>query len=251
MLSMKNKYGIIVQARLGSTRFPEKIIRDIGGGVTFLDVLLKKLKNADLKIPIVLATTTNPNDEPLLKFAQKYKAHYYRGSEQNVLQRFVDTADFFDIEFIVRICSDNPFFDLEMLRHLIASHKNEDYISFSVNEKPSILTHYGFFVEIVSLRALKKVITEGSKHCIEHVTNCVYNQPDKFLVKFIPITIKNESIRCTLDTSNDFENLKQIYHQFDSGIQIENKSYQEIVDFISKEPKLLQSMNNQIIENSK
>lgn len=246
---MIEKIGIIIQARISSTRLPKKIILEIDERVTFLDVLLNKLKSFKIKLPVILATSNLPVDSILVGFAKKHKIKLYRGSEENVLKRFINCAEENNLNTIVRICSDNPFIDLSLIENLYKNYKGEDYLSYKVNNSPSILTHFGFFTEIVSLKALKKVASRKDNSCIEHVTNCIYKNPNHFSVRFLEENIENNDIRCTLDTKGDFEILKDIYFNFMK--KNPNAGYLEVIKHIESRPDLLVEMKKIINKNTK
>lgn len=253
ILSIMNKYkmrlGIIIQARVLSTRLPEKIILPIEYGVTFLDVLLEKIKDNFDEIPIILATSYEHSNDVLENFAEKNKILFFRGSEENVLKRFVDCSKKHQLDVIVRICSDNPFLDTGLLKKMIRDYNDEDYFSYKINGKPSILTHYGFFAEIVKVSALKRVLELNEPFYFEHVTNYIYKNEEKFEVNFIEKSIEEEYIRCTLDTINDFENLKIIYNEFYK--QNFKNGYKDIIKFVSKKKELQNKMKKQILKNRK
>lgn len=246
---MIEKTGIIIQARISSKRLPQKIILEIDERVTFLDVLLNKLKSFKIKLPVILATSNLPVDSILVGFAKKHKIKLYRGSEENVLKRFINCAEESNLNTIVRICSDNPFIDLSLIENLYNNYKGEDYLSYKVNNSPSILTHFGFFTEIVSLKALKKVASRKDNSCIEHVTNCIYKNPNHFSVRFLEENIENNDIRCTLDTKGDFEILKDIYFNFMK--KNPNAGYLEVIKYIESRPDLLVEMKKIINKNTK
>ena len=246
---MVERIGIIIQARISSTRLPKKIILEIDEQITFLDVLLNKLKSLKIKLPIVLATSNLSVDSILGEFAEKHKIKFYRGSEENVLERFIDCAEENNFNTIIRVCSDNPFIDVNYIEKIIKSYKGEDYLSYKINNSPSILTHFGFFTEMVSLKALKKVASKKDNNCIEHVTNCIYKNPNHFNVRFLEENIQNNDIRCTLDTKSDFEILKDIYFNFMK--ENPNAGYLEIIKYIETRQDLLVGMKKIIKENRK
>lgn len=242
--------GIIIQARVGSTRLPNKIILPIEREFTFLDLLLSKIKKNFPTIPIILATSKNEENEILKKYAEKNKVVFFKGEENNVLKRFIDCAENYQLKSIIRICSDNPFLDIQLLKNLIDNYEDEDYFSYKVNSNPSILTHYGFFAEIVSLNALKKVQKNKKGECLEHVTNCIYtNKTGDFRINFIEKKIDNNYIRCTLDTLQDFKNLKEIY--FNWYKKTSDNSYKSLLEYISKNKELKELMKKEILRNSK
>lgn len=246
---MNNNIGIIIQARTSSTRLPRKIILKIEKQISFLDVLIERLKKIKFNYPIILATSDLQVDDILEDYANKHEIKFFRGSENDVLQRFIDCAKENNLNSIVRICSDNPFLDIVSIEKLLKNYKGQDYLSLKINNSPSILTHFGFFAEIVSLKALKKIALKKNKDCKEHVTNCIYRNPNEFNITFIEDTIENDNIRCTLDTKEDFEILKEIYLKF-----IKNNfqaDYLDIIKYVETRLDLLNKMKKIIKENRK
>ena len=246
---MYKNLGVIIQGRTSSTRLPNKIILEVDEQTTFLDVLLNRLKSLKIELPIILATSNLQVDSVLKVFANKHNIKFYTGSEQNVLERFIQCAEENELNAIVRICSDNPFIDLKHIENLWKSYKGEDYLSYKINNSPSILTHFGFFSEIVSLKALKKVALKKDRNCIEHVTNCIYKNPSDFNIRFLEKEIYNKEIRCTLDTKEDFDILKDLY--FNYVKENPNAEYLEIIKYIETRPDLLKRMKKIIKENKK
>lgn len=246
------KLGIIIQARTGSTRLPNKILLPFYEKKCVLEILIENLaKNID--IPIIVATSNNSSDDEIEQLCKKNSISCYRGEEENVLKRFYDCAIKFNLESVIRICSDNPFIDIEKLLTLIYYNSNSDYISYKINDVPSIRTHFGFWCERIKTVALKKVIDNTeSKLYLEHVTNYIYENPKYFSLNWINIEFSKNHLfptRLTLDTIEDFEILKLIYSELksmDKKININN-----VMNFISDRSDLQQKMQNQIQLNSK
>lgn len=246
--------GIIIQARTGSTRMPEKVIQPFYHEQTILDLLLERAKK--LNLPLVLATTVNPLDDRLCTLAEAHEVPVFRGSENDVLDRFIQAAHQFNIGKIIRVCADNPFLDLEALQTLSEAFEqsNADYLGFQLDgNKPSILTHFGFWAEAVRLNALEKAARLTSEKLYhEHVTNFIYGNPTLFNVQFMaadPIVFSRTDIRMTLDTVEDFELQKKIF----AIISEENLNFglREIVSWLDQHPDLLEKMKNQILINQK
>ena len=146
-------YAFVVQARLGSTRLPGKILKPFYGNQSILDLMVHKL-SAISNIPVIIATTNSVINEPIEKKALALGVKCFRGEENDVLKRFIDVAEYFDIQGIFRICSDNPFLDVHAARQLveIAMKSCNDYISFDIDGTPSIKTHFGFWGEFAGSR---------------------------------------------------------------------------------------------------
>lgn len=213
------KTGIILQARVLSTRLPGKILLPFYEDHTILGLLLDRLGKADLGLPIVVATSQNPADDPIVALCQKKGVHCFRGNENDVLQRFIDAAEHYGLTEVIRICSDNPFLSVDYIRELIreasGSHRH-DYISFcDINGLPSIKTHWGLFTEYVTCKALREVRRQTTEPLYrEHVTNYVYANRDVFDVSLVPapaILFSRTDLRFTIDTATDFEVCQFLY----------------------------------------
>jgi spore coat polysaccharide biosynthesis protein SpsF (cytidylyltransferase family) len=245
--------GIIIQARTGSTRLPNKMILPFWHDKGILEVIIERLIGADFGLPIILATTTNSNDDIIEQIGSRFSIKVYRGNELNVLNRFVCAAETFNIQKIIRICADNPFIDINSIRILISEFiKNDvDYWCYSTSKCiPTIKTHYGFWPEGVSYAALKKIVELSSDIMFqEHVTNYIYTNPNGFKIHLEPISMKIENekeIRLTIDTLQDFNIVSEIYRQFSSVLNIE-----ELVDLIKENSYWMLNMKNEIINNQK
>jgi len=222
-------------------------------GKTILDVLLERLKSLQSEVPIILATTNNSSDGRIIEIANNHKVAVFRGSESDVLLRFINAAEKYSANKIIRICGDNPFLSKRFLEELIgcAKQSSEDYISFIADDgTPSIKTHFGLWAEYITLDALhriKEMTTESVYH--EHVTNFAYMHPDLFSLKFLPIPkfITELKFRLTVDTLGDFNNAKKIYGQ----LMLENKEIEPENIIPLLDSGILASMQININKNSK
>jgi spore coat polysaccharide biosynthesis protein SpsF len=243
--------GIIIQARSGSTRLPDKVLMDFHNGKTILQIIYDNL-SANVKLPVVIATTHNKKDNAIEDFCKKHNIKYFRGSENDVLQRFIETAKYFNFTHVIRVCADNPFLSADSVNELynkLTEQQDSDYISFMVSGKPSILTHYGFWAELVSLNALKKANDSDSEFYHEHVTNYIYNNPELFKIKWINVGKQienNNNIRLTVDNIEDFKNAQAIYNLTPDSCNPET-----IIEIINQNPELKQKMMEQIQHNKK
>lgn len=249
-----NKTAFIIQARTGSTRMPNKILLPFYNEKSILELLLEKLSN-NFRIPVILATTTSQFDDPIQKVANNIGVKCFRGSESDVLDRFINAAEFFNVENIIRICSDNPFLSVRFIQNILDNWTDQtDYLSFQMKDgTPSIRTHYGLFTEMVSLKCLKKVQQRTNEMLYhEHVTNYIYDHSDAFNLKFIPIPDylqENKQIRLTLDTPNDFKIQQDIYaHLMDQNPKF---GPNEIFSYLNNHPDLVEKMKKEIIANTK
>lgn len=251
---ISKKRTIIIQARNGSTRLPKKMIADIDGkGTPVLAFILKRLLEVFDKKDIIVATTTNKKDDILEQIAISLGIIVFRGDENNVLKRFIDCADRYNVSEVIRLCADNPFLSIDDMKTLFSiPMENNDYISFNINGNVSIRTHFGFWAELVSLDALKKVAQlTKEKIFLEHVTNFIYSNENIFKINLIqPNFDVNKypmNVRLTLDTEEDFEHIKFILNQ------IKDKDYNlpNIYRILQNNPSLLEKMTLEINKNVK
>ena len=242
--------AFIVQARLGSTRLPNKIILPFYNGKSIFELLLEKLSEfKDVKC--IVATTTDRTNDVLESICDKYRIACYRGDENDVLQRFIDAATEYNIDRIVRVCSDNPFLNKNAIEELLqtAIATDADYVSFNVGGVPSIKTHYGFWTEYVRLDTLERVksLTNDMLYH-EHVTNYIYSHPGVFKIEWlgVPSVVISNNIRLTIDTQQDFNNARLVYEQLGDEASIE-----QLFAYIKQNPIIAQSMQKQIADNTK
>ncbi|MFD2891019.1 cytidylyltransferase domain-containing protein [Flavobacterium chuncheonense] len=246
--------AIFIQARLGSTRLPNKVILPFYKEKSILELLIDKIKNEFKELPIVVCTTTNKEDDKIEKLCVSSDVICFRGDEYNVLNRFVTAAVKHNITTIIRICADNPFLDISLLKDLMEKYKvdtKKDYWSYK-NQKqiPVIKTHFGFFGEIVSLNALKAVQTKTDNPVyLEHVTNYIYSHTN-FDCSFyeLPDYLKERNdLRFTIDDIDDFELMQQLYKKYED---FEFK-LSELVSYVSTKENITEKMIYNINKYSK
>ena len=150
---MKNKYSVIIQARLGSARFPNKMIKKIGNK-TIIEILIERIKRSKRINKIILATTKNKRDDKLEIISKKNGISCFRGNEENVLERFFKTSRKFKSDFFIRICGDCPLLDIRIIDQLIIQNEKKEYEYLSNINPPTFPD--GFDVEIFSQKILKE-----------------------------------------------------------------------------------------------
>lgn len=251
------KFAFIIQARLGSSRLPKKMILPFYNGWSILDIILEKIK---LNFPddlVILATSVNEENDVLEQKAKEKGCLIFRGDENNVLLRFCNAANQYSVNNIIRICADNPFLDVEELKRLkdFANENLEtDYIGFNIKGVPSIKTHYGFWAEYTTLKTLEKVreLTQEPLYQ-EHVTNYIYENPSIFNIKYLDphsLISNQENIRMTLDTQQDFEVLSEIYSKLYAKYK-KKFGIPEILNILNENEDYKERMLSEIRQNSK
>jgi spore coat polysaccharide biosynthesis protein SpsF len=251
-------WGLVVQARSGSTRLPRKMLQPFGGHGSLLSVILQKLKAGFPEATLVLATSDQTADDELASIATQMNIAVYRGSEQDVLARFVGAANEFALSHVVRICADNPFIQEQFVDKLIEeglANPEADYISWFFGDGlPVIRSHSGFFAEWVAVSALKRaadLTAEPFFH--EHVTNYIYTHPELFKINRIEIPPSRQAffrtVRLTIDTVADWELAEKVYVELRETHTSTNAEY--IETYLEQHPSIKQSMLTNIQQNEK
>jgi spore coat polysaccharide biosynthesis protein SpsF len=226
--------GCIIQARMGSSRLPGKIMKKINGDTPMLKFQLDQLEFSKNIDQIIIATTTLEPDNLIVDFCKKNNLECFRGESKDVLDRYYKCAKKFNFPIIVRITSDNPLIDPTIVDHVISRFIDSDYDYMSTEVKKSPL---GFAVEVFTFKSIKKAWEEAklpSEH--EHVTPYFYNNPDKFKIESVSQEKDLSHIRCTVDTEYDFKLIEKII----SKIETRPIHLDHILDLFSKDTNLLE-----------
>ena len=207
------KVVCLVQARVGSTRLPGKILKEICGK-TILHHEIDRLKKCKEIDEIVIATTDKKDDDKIVNEAKKLSVKYFRGSENDVLSRFYYSAKENNADIIVRVTSDCPCIDFEILDKMLIYFKEKykekqvDYLSNTIKRTYP----RGYDIEIFTFSALEKSYINAKKEYErEHVTPYIYDKTNNFLK--LPFENKDDysEYRVTLDTIEDFIVIKNIF----------------------------------------
>jgi spore coat polysaccharide biosynthesis protein SpsF len=250
-----NQWGIIIQARTGSTRLPSKMLLPLGNQATLLNVIISNLQAFFSSDKIVLATTISPKDDPLVTIGKQAGVIVFRGSENDVLSRFIEAARQENWTRVVRVCADNPFLYGGTVLMLVenALRSNADYVSwFFKDGLPAIRSHSGFFPEWVTLKALEKIAGHTQQAIYrEHVTNFIYDHAQEFIIRRIAIEDESffRTIRLTVDTESDYTLLKAMYE--DLSLSGRNITPERLKKYIDERPELKSQMKINITKNEK
>ncbi len=202
--------AIIVQARMTSTRLPGKVLKQVFGK-PLLDYQIERLRRVRSAEEIVIATTTNETDDPIVDLCDRLSVRYYRGSEDDVLGRYHGAAILVHAEAVVRVTSDCPIIDPGVIDSIIRFYKEHrleyDYVSNClVRSYPR-----GMDTEVFSFNALDTAHREATKISDrEHVTPFLYHNPHRFRLADITYSEDQSRHRWTVDTPEDFELIRRI-----------------------------------------
>jgi spore coat polysaccharide biosynthesis protein SpsF len=239
--------GIVVQARTGSTRLPNKMVMVIEGKTLF-EHIIERLKYTRYKENIVLATTDKDRDDILVDLSNKLGIKNFRGPEDDVLARFLGATKTYNLDIIVRVCADNPFIDPEGIDKLVDYLKETkaDHVD-SYHEKgwPS-----GAGAEAITRDALFRIddLTKDLKYR-EHVTLFARDpaNADRFITKKLdaPEEILRPKLKLSVDTQDDLEAARRVYKiLYQPGKIIPLKSMVKLTD---DHPEILLNVNDKTI----
>ncbi|HEY4264557.1 MAG TPA: NTP transferase domain-containing protein [Micropepsaceae bacterium] len=228
----------IVQARMGSTRFPGKVLRPIAGKPLLWHVV-HRLRRAATLDAIVIATSTNPRDDAIRNFCREEKIDCVRGPEDDVLARFALAAARSNADVIVRISSDAPFLDGPFIDHLVKAliAQDGDYV---LMEPGALCAHEG--VDPFSRRALDKLIREAPDDRIarEHVSGYFKRHPDFVRIVYAApfSTLERKSARLTIDTPDDLAFIETLHERL--NVKAGEAVLSDLLLLLEREPHLVQ-----------
>ena len=203
----------LIQARMGSTRLPGKVLTDVAG-TTVLAHVVERVRACRGLAGVRIATTTSPADEAIVAEAVRLGVQASRGSEHDVLERFVQAAQ--DADWIVRVTADCPLFDPLLLEamiaragELLAGGSRVDYLANGAQRG----WPRGLDAEIVRMEALRRAHREARRpYEREHVTPYLWRRPDRFSIAQLKQSPDLSDRRWTVDTPEDFEFVSRVFY---------------------------------------
>ncbi len=216
--------GCIIQARVGSSRLPRKVLMKVDSENSVLEFIIKQLNFSKLIDKIVIATTSLDEDREILEISKNFGVECFQGNVNDVLDRYYQCAKQFNFSSIVRVTSDCPLIDPNIVDQVISkfNHGDFDYVSNKLNRT----FPQGTETEIFSLESFTDVWLNASKSSErEHVTPFYYNNPNVFKISSIDYEKNISNLRWTIDYKNDLQFVTEIISRISSRpILLNNKS---------------------------
>ncbi len=226
----------IIQARMASSRLPEKVLLDIAGQPMIVRVV-ERVKRSNSVDRVVIATTTDPADDPIKDLCKEYGFTCYRGSQFNVLDRYFRAAQLYKAEIIVRITADCPMIDPREIDHVVQV-LFEKRVDFAANRLPPPWKRtypIGLDTEVCTFQALECAWQEAERpEELEHVMPYLYTEKGRFRTAVIDYEVDYGHYRWTVDTQEDLELARQVYTHFDD----DNFSWLDVIDLFETHPEL-------------
>jgi len=223
------KTGFLIQARVGSTRLPGKVLMKLRGK-PLLSLIIDRIREVGNQFPVVIITSNTKKDDAIADFCKENSILMFRGSEEDVLDRYYHAAKQFGLDDVVRLTGDNPLVDSENLQFLLDEHQTSDADYSSNKSEVGSGLPIGAGAEIFRFSALSQSWHEGKKpNHREHVNEYILENPQLFRIQRVrsirqyPEECKD--LRLTIDTWDDFHHVEKIFvllEQHHLKINLEN-----------------------------
>lgn len=225
--------GFLIKVRLKSTRLKSKAILKLNSEPMIVHMIRRIKKYSDLFSNIIICTSTNTQDDPLEDIARQENINIFRGSEDDVLKRYYEATQAYNLDFFLKAGADNPLVSLDYASQVLNYAKENSPGLITMSKLPIGLFFYG-----ICPKALKKVIDRKKTDDTEVWGNLFKNHNDITLYDF-PVDKKymRTNYRLTVDYSEDFVVIKNIFNHFSDKIY--DKSTLEILDFLDKNTSVL------------
>jgi spore coat polysaccharide biosynthesis protein SpsF len=230
----------IIQARMGSTRLPSKVLRRLGGR-TVLDRVVRAAQASGVIDELIVATTVEPEDDAIEAEATALGVGCFRGSVDDVLGRFLGVLDGREHDNVLRFTADSPLLDPSIieLTHRVFTASGADYMSTS-------LAHTlprGLDVEIVKAPVLLALDALATEYHRIHVTSYIYTHPEEFSVLGLTLQPDLSHLRLTLDTEDDWKLIEAVIKHFGD----EPIALRELADWLAVRPELVE-LNSHVLQ---
>jgi len=227
----------IIQARMSSTRLPGKVLMDIAG-MPMLARSVRRLSRAKSLSEVVVATTIEKSDDPIVEQCEINGWKYFRGSQEDVLDRYHSAAALFKADSVVRITSDCPLIDPGVVDAVLDEYfKWEGDVDYLSNMIPRRTYPRGLDTEVFTFDALDLAWKQDTDPSLrEHVTQYILRHPEIFRIRGIMNDIDYSSMRWTVDTPEDLRFVRTVLENF----QNDQFTWKEIVEFLQARPELLE-----------
>jgi spore coat polysaccharide biosynthesis protein SpsF len=223
----------IIQARLGSTRLPRKVLSPIAG-VPMLEHVVRRVSEARSVDQVVVATTVSSRDDAIVSLCQDRGWSVSRGSEDDVLARYHAAALSYGADVIVRVCSDCPLVDPELIDDVVGALQDRPEVDYVANNLPSRTYPIGLDLEVFRRSALETAHAEDRDPALrEHVTPYIRQNPDRFQIMALGHTEDLSHHRWTVDVPEDLTLIRRVYEEMGG----EPGPWRSVVELCERHPE--------------
>lgn len=234
----------IIQARMGSSRLPGKALKELIGEPMLVHIH-NRVRQSTLVNDIIIATTESEKDNTIVELCRDRKWLFYQGSENDVLDRYYQTAKVFNADIIVRITSDCPIIDASIIDTILLKYfEPPQFPDYASNVYPVRTFPQGLDTEVFSFQTLERIWKEDNNPVLrEHVTQYIIKNPNKFTITCIMNPTDLSYHRWTVDTIEDFSLINAIYEHFGH----DKFTWTAVLHFLAQNPQLSE-INKHILQ---
>tara|TARA_B100000700_G_scaffold49723_1_gene52665 strand:- start:230 stop:985 length:756 start_codon:yes stop_codon:yes gene_type:complete len=235
----------ILQARMGSSRLPGKVMMSILGR-PMLELQIERIKRATLIDKLVVATTTNPQDDEIEQLCTSLNVDCFRGSEEDLLDRYYESAKQFQADYIVRLTGDDPLTDPNLIDDMISKMKSGSFDAVTNTIYPTYPE--GLDLSVLTFKSLSLAWSKADLQSQrEHVTPYIFDNAEEFRIFHYKQTADKSSLRWTVDYKEDFIFIEEIYKY----LYTSNKAFltEDVYKLLENKPSLVK-INSNFIRNS-
>jgi len=229
----------IIQARMGSSRLPGKVLMDIGGE-PMLERVVRRARRSQFVGQVIVATTTDHSDDPVEDYCKSRGIPCFRGDPYDVLDRYYQAARTFNAKIIVRLTADCPLIDPVEIDRTVQGFFDAE-VDFAANRLPppwKRTTPIGMDTEVVTFRGLEQAWREAeTKYAREHVMPYFYEKDGRFRILLVDHDPDLGHLRLTVDTHEDLILVRKIFEKFGNR---DDFSLRDILDLLDENPELLE-----------
>ena len=230
------------EARMGSSRLPGKTMMKIYNGECLLGLVVKRFRLADMVADVYVATTTEKADDPIVAWCEANGVKYFRGSEDDVLDRVVKTAVKAKADAIVQMGADSAYLDYKLIDELVKIYKSGDYDYVCSDLEASYPTGiYGHIVRVSKLVELNNR-NNLSVHDREDVIRYIFEHPGEYKIKNVaaPENLRYPNLRFTVDYLEDVQLAREIYAHFDNY----RFTVKDLIGLYKEQPAMFEKTKN-------
>lgn len=237
------KVVAIIQARMASTRLAGKVMLDLAGEPMLVRVL-NRTGRAGMLDEMVVATTTGPVDDSIVDLAKRCGWPCFRGSEEDLLDRYYGAANWYRADVVVRVTSDCPLIEPIIIDQIVRNFMETGPVDYASNTLPPRTFPRGLDVEVIAYNALERAWREDKNPAWrEHVTPYIYHQPEEFSLRAFVHDTDYSYMRWTVDTADDLVLIRTIYDHFGH----DEFSWEDVLCLFKEKPELLE-INSHVLQ---
>jgi len=238
------KVVAIIQARMGSTRLPGKVLMDLAGEPMLARVVCRVGRARTLDA-VIVATTVESADEAIERLCEARGWPCYRGSRDDVLDRYYQAARRHAAEAVVRVTADCPLVDPTVVDRVVAEFlRRQPGLDYASNGWPRMSFPRGLDTEVLRFDALERAWREDNNPAWrEHVTPYLYQHPETFRLLEVPSDADYSHLRWTVDTPEDWNLIERIYRHFGH----DRFSWEDVLELVGRHPKWLE-VNRHVVQ---